>query len=149
MKLLNAVVEARSLLARREDVARPSGEADLPRALARRLYESVPSAAGAQVVAEYAEAAGAGFAQGSDLPEAMTRPGWATQISYLPGSSDADPGAGAGPSPTTVTASAASAYLPKVEGSSASEVGRLPKLSCPGERVNTRWQSRRASDRRD
>jgi len=79
-QVLDAIAEARSLLARKEHVLRPSGEADLPRILTRRLFESIPSDAGAQVASEDAAAASAAFTQGADLPEAMTGPGWATEI---------------------------------------------------------------------
>jgi Protein of unknown function (DUF499) len=79
-QVLDAIAEARSLLARKEHVLRPSDEADLPKILARRLFEPVTSGAAAQVAAAYADAASAALAQGTDLPEAMTGPGWATEI---------------------------------------------------------------------
>lgn len=79
-QVLDAIAEARSLLARKEYVLRPSGEADLPSILTRRLFEPVPPGVGAQVADEYAEAASSAFTQGLDLPESMTGPGWATEI---------------------------------------------------------------------
>ena len=39
--VLDAMAEARALMARREHVLRPSEEADLPKILARRLFENV------------------------------------------------------------------------------------------------------------
>jgi hypothetical protein len=79
-QVLDAIVEARSLLARKEHVLRPSDEADLPKILARRLFERASSSVASQVAAEYAGAADAALAQGADLPEAMTGAGWPTEI---------------------------------------------------------------------
>lgn len=79
--VLQAIEEARSLLARKELVLRPSEEADLPRILARRLFEALPAGAAAQAAAEYAAAADAAFGAGLDLPERMTGAGWASEIS--------------------------------------------------------------------
>jgi Protein of unknown function (DUF499) len=79
-QILDAIAEARSLLARKEHVLQPSDEADLPKILARRLFEPVTSGAASQVATAYADAANTALAQGTDLPEAMTGPGWATEI---------------------------------------------------------------------
>jgi hypothetical protein len=79
-EVLEAIKDARSLLARKELVLRPSEEADLPKILARRLFESIdPSLAGG-VAQRYAAAADSAFSQGLDLPESMTGAGWATEI---------------------------------------------------------------------
>jgi hypothetical protein len=79
-EVLRAVEEARSLMARKELVLRPSEEADLPRILARRLFEPIPTGASAAVAQAYAEAADAAYGAGLDLPEGMTGAGWASEI---------------------------------------------------------------------
>lgn len=79
-EVLRAIEEARSLMARKELVLRPSEEADLPRILARRLFEPIPAGAASETAAAYAAAADAAFAAGLDLPESMTGAGWATEI---------------------------------------------------------------------
>lgn len=79
--VLKAIDEARELMARKELVLRPSEEADLPRILARRLFEPLPVGAAAAVAQAYAEAADSAFAGGLDLPETMTGTGWASEIS--------------------------------------------------------------------
>jgi Protein of unknown function (DUF499) len=79
-EVLEAMAEARSLMARKELVLRPSEEADLPKILARRLFEPLPDGAAAQVAAAYAEACDAAFAAGLDLPEGMTGAGYASEI---------------------------------------------------------------------
>lgn len=66
--LLDAMSEARMLMARREHVVRPSAETDLPRILARRLFEHVDERAGTEVGSAYARAAADAFARGADLP---------------------------------------------------------------------------------
>lgn len=78
--VLKAIDEARELMARKELVLRPSEEADLPRILARRLFEPVPTGAAAAVAQSYAGAADAAFAGGLDLPESMTGTGWASEL---------------------------------------------------------------------
>jgi hypothetical protein len=78
--VLKAIDEARELMARKELVLRPSEEADLPRILARRLFEPLPSGAAGTVAQAYAAAADSAFAGGLDLPEAMTGAGWASEI---------------------------------------------------------------------
>lgn len=78
--VLAAIGEARSLMARKELVLQPSEEADLPRILARRLFESIPDGSAAPVAQAYAEAADAAFSAGLDLPAAMTGAGWATEV---------------------------------------------------------------------
>jgi hypothetical protein len=79
-EVLEAIAEARSLMARKELVLRPSEEADLPKILARRLFKLVPAGAAAPVAADYAAVADAAFAAGLDLPDGMTGAGWATEI---------------------------------------------------------------------
>lgn len=79
-EVLEAISEARSLMARKELVLRPSDEADLPRILARRLFESIPAGAAGEVAAEYTAAADHAATGGLELPEAMTGAGWATEI---------------------------------------------------------------------
>ena len=78
--VLQAIDEAGSLMARKELVLRPSEEADLPRILARRLFEPISAGVAATVAQEYAAAADRAFAAGLDLPEGMTGAGWATEI---------------------------------------------------------------------
>jgi predicted AAA+ superfamily ATPase len=78
--VLKAVDEARALMARKELVLRPSEEADLPRILARRLFESVPPGAAAPVAQAFAEVADAAYSAGLDLPEGMTGAGWASEV---------------------------------------------------------------------
>ena len=79
--VLQAIEEARSLMARKELVLRPSEEADLPKILARRLFKwPFPAGLAAAATQEYAAAADAAFAAGLDLPEGMTGVGWATEI---------------------------------------------------------------------
>lgn len=77
----DVISEARSVMARKERVLRPSGEADLPKILARRLFEAVPGAStAAEVGTAYAEAAAA-FAQGGvDLNDEVLGAGWATTV---------------------------------------------------------------------
>ena len=78
--VLEAVGQARSLLARKEVVLRPSEEADLPRILTRRLFEPLDPGVGGAAAERYAAAADAAAAQGLDLPDAMTGAGWATEV---------------------------------------------------------------------
>lgn len=78
--VLTAINEARELMARRELVLRPSEEADLPRILARRLFEPILTGIAGTVAQAYAEAADAAFANGLDLPEGMTGAGWASEV---------------------------------------------------------------------
>lgn len=77
-QVLHAIDEARSLMARKELVLRPSEEADLPRILARRLFEPITPGVAEATAAGYADAAAS--VVGLDLPESMTGPGWATEI---------------------------------------------------------------------
>ncbi|KWW98639.1 hypothetical protein LI90_266 [Carbonactinospora thermoautotrophica] len=79
-EVLEAINEARSLMARKELVLKPSEEVDLPKILARRLFESLPADAAAPVAEAYAAAADAAADRGLDLPEGMTGAGWATEI---------------------------------------------------------------------
>lgn len=78
-QLLDAMSEARGLMARREHVLRPSAEADLPKILVRRLFERVDDA-GAEVGRRYAEAARDVYSRGGDLsPEAVSNT-WADEV---------------------------------------------------------------------
>lgn len=79
--VLEAINEARSLMARKELVLRPSEEPDLPKILARRLFKQLESGSAAVAAAQaYAEAADAAYASGLDLPEGMVGSGWASEI---------------------------------------------------------------------
>ncbi|MFC6127915.1 DUF499 domain-containing protein [Mycolicibacterium llatzerense] len=78
--VLTAIDEARELMARKELVLRPSGEADLPKILARRLFEPIPAGVATRVAKNYADAAEAAFNSGLDLPEGMTTAGWASEV---------------------------------------------------------------------
>ncbi|WP_083847075.1 DUF499 domain-containing protein [Rhodococcus sp. P14] len=77
-----ALKEVSSLLARKELVLRASGEADLPRILARRLFETdaatLPERA--TVARKYADAADAAHSSGLDLPTDMLGAGFAKEI---------------------------------------------------------------------
>jgi hypothetical protein len=78
--VLKAIDEARQLMARKELVLRPSEEADLPRILARRLFEPIsPGTAGA-IAQAYAETADSAFANGLDLAEGVAGAGWASEV---------------------------------------------------------------------
>ena len=79
--VLKAIEEARSLIARKELVLHPSVEADLPKILARRLFEEIPAGTASEVAEAYARAADRAYAVGLDLPQRMTGAGWATAIS--------------------------------------------------------------------
>lgn len=79
-KVVEALMETASLLARKELVLRPSDEADLPKILARRLFEPIAVDLGQAAGAHYAETADAAAAQGLDLPPAMTGAGWAGEV---------------------------------------------------------------------
>jgi hypothetical protein len=79
--VLAAIEEARSLIARKELVLHPSEEADLPRILARRLFEPIPAGTATATATAYAEAADAAEKAGFDLPEHMTGPAWASELS--------------------------------------------------------------------
>jgi hypothetical protein len=78
--VLEVMAQARSLLARKELVLRPSEEADLPRILARRLFEPLMPPVASRVAERYAAAADTAASQGLDLPDAMTGAGWATEV---------------------------------------------------------------------
>lgn len=78
--VLQAIEEARSLMARKELVLRPSEEADLPKILARRLFKPITAGLASTAAEQYAAAADAAFAAGLDLPEGMTGAGWATEV---------------------------------------------------------------------
>jgi len=78
--VLKAIDEARELMARKELVLRPSEEADLPRILARRLFDPIPAGTAGPVAQAYSETADAAFSNGLDLPEGMTGAGWASEV---------------------------------------------------------------------
>ncbi|MEV4483632.1 DUF499 domain-containing protein [Micromonospora coxensis] len=77
-----ALKEVSSLLARKELVLRASGEADLPKILARRLFETdiehLPERLA--IAAKYADAADAAHAAGLDLPTDMLGARFAKEI---------------------------------------------------------------------
>jgi len=79
--VLDAISQARSLMARKELVLPPSEEADLPKILTRRLFKPVQPGAAGPVGSAYADTADAAFGAGLDLPEGMTGAGWATEVS--------------------------------------------------------------------
>lgn len=78
--MLEAVGDARSLLASRVVVLRPSEDSDLPQILARRLFEPLPMGLAGPVAERYAATADAGAAKGLDLPDSLTGPGWASEV---------------------------------------------------------------------
>jgi hypothetical protein len=78
--VLDAITEAESLIARKEHVLRPSGEADLPNILARRLFAHIDDAARDAVGRAYADTASEAASRGTDLPERMTRPSFARDV---------------------------------------------------------------------
>jgi hypothetical protein len=78
--VLAAIAEAGDLMARREHVLRPSGEADLPRILARRLFERVDDAAAAETGRAYGAAAEDDFRRGADLPADLQRGTWVEAV---------------------------------------------------------------------
>jgi len=80
VKVLEAIVSAQALIARKEHVIHPSEEADLPKILARRLFTSVDAATAVAVAAEYAAAAQDAFSRGADLPERMVGSAWSAEI---------------------------------------------------------------------
>jgi hypothetical protein len=79
-KVLEAVGEAQSLIARKEHVLHPSEEADLPKIVSRRLFASVDPSAAARVAGDYAAAAQDAFGHGTDLPERMAAAPWSKEI---------------------------------------------------------------------
>ncbi len=97
--LSSALREVSSLLARKELVLRASGEADLPKILARRLFKTdihhLPERSA--VATGYADAADAAHSAGLDLPTDMLGAGFANTISTC---SRHAPGPGS-PSPST------------------------------------------------
>ncbi|WP_138732028.1 DUF499 domain-containing protein [Modestobacter excelsi] len=74
--------EVSSLLARKELVLRASGEADLPKILARRLFEADLAGLPArqEVAARYADAAEAAHAAGLDLPTETIAGAWSKEV---------------------------------------------------------------------
>jgi hypothetical protein len=79
-EVLEAIAEARSLMARKELVLRPSEEADLPKILTRRLFEPLDGGSAGSAAERYAATADAAFGAGLDLSESMVGAGWATEI---------------------------------------------------------------------
>jgi predicted AAA+ superfamily ATPase len=78
--VLDAMAEARALMARREHVLRPSEEADLPRILSRRLFDSVDPKAGQSVSEAYRNMVDEAVKRGIDLPDAMRDPRWIAEL---------------------------------------------------------------------
>jgi hypothetical protein len=78
--VLDAMAETRSLMARREHVLRPSEEADLPKILARRLFENVDSKAARPVAEAYAQAIETAAERGTELPDHMRDPRWVAEL---------------------------------------------------------------------
>jgi hypothetical protein len=79
-KVLEAITDAQQLIARKEHVLRPSEEADLPKILARRLFDTIESQAAASVATAYAETAQAAASGGADLPEQMIGAGFRAEV---------------------------------------------------------------------
>lgn len=80
--LSSALREVSSLLARKELVLRASGEADLPKILARRLFKTGTEGLSERsaVAAKYAEAADTAHSAGLDLPTDMLGAGFAKTV---------------------------------------------------------------------
>ena len=78
--VLDVMVDARSLMARVEDVLRPSEEADLPKILARRLFERVDATAVRPVAKAYADAIETAAERGTELPDQMRDPRWVAEL---------------------------------------------------------------------
>lgn len=78
--VLDAIAEMRSLMARQEHVLRPSEEADLPKILARRLFERVDPSAARVVAESYAAMVDDAVARGTDLPDQMRDPRWVAEV---------------------------------------------------------------------
>lgn len=78
--VLDSLTETRSLMARREHVLRPSGEADLPQILTRRLFEGIDDSQAAAVGAAYAAAASDAYSRGADLATELTAPTWSEEV---------------------------------------------------------------------
>lgn len=79
-EVLKAIDDARELMARKELVLRPSDEADLPKILARRLFEVIAPGVAGPVADAYAAAAEEAHSAGLELPEGMIGAGWATEV---------------------------------------------------------------------
>lgn len=79
--VLDAISQARSLMARKELVLPPSEEADLPKILTRRLFKPVQPGPASLVGSAYADMADLAYSSGLDLPEGVTGAGWATEVS--------------------------------------------------------------------
>lgn len=79
-KVLEAVAQTQSLIARKEHVLHPSEEADLPKILSRRLFAEIDQSAAALVADRYATAAQDAFSRGSDLPERMLGGAWNAEV---------------------------------------------------------------------
>jgi hypothetical protein len=79
-RVLKAVSDAMSLIARKEHVLRPADEADLPAILARRLFARVDEGAAAAVGDAYREAAAEASVRGAELPERMSSGGFGADV---------------------------------------------------------------------
>lgn len=79
-RVLDAIAQAQSLIARKEHVLRPSDEADLPKILARRLFARVEPDVAGDVATMYAKVAEDAHARGTDLPERMTGASFASDV---------------------------------------------------------------------
>lgn len=79
--LAGTLREVSSLLARKELVLRASGEADLPKILARRLFETdLDAVARRDVATRYTQAADTAHSAGLDLPPEMVGPAFAKDV---------------------------------------------------------------------
>ncbi len=78
--VLEKIAEAESLIARKEHVLRPSEEADLPRILARRLFEDVDERAADEAASAYADFLNEAASRGAQVPERMTNASWAKDV---------------------------------------------------------------------
>ncbi|MGH9157993.1 MAG: DUF499 domain-containing protein, partial [Acidimicrobiales bacterium] len=78
--VLRAISDAQSLIARKEHVLRPSDEADLPKILARRLFDRVDPAAAAAIAGAYGTVATDAATRGAELPERMAGPAFAADV---------------------------------------------------------------------
>jgi Protein of unknown function (DUF499) len=81
-KLVAAIAELQSVIARKEHVLRPSEEADLPKILTRRLFANVSHGAAELTGRAYSKAASEAIARGGDLPQRMSSPGWAVDVEH-------------------------------------------------------------------
>ncbi|MEX2587620.1 MAG: DUF499 domain-containing protein [Actinomycetota bacterium] len=80
--MLDALTEARSLMARKEHIIRPSEEADLPQILARRLFSRIDRSATKEVAQRYVKVAEEAVRKGIDLPESAMSGAWIAEIEH-------------------------------------------------------------------